>query len=403
LDTIVINELILRQVLELLKQHSRCLQRDAYAKKLYVWNTTILFLVGILKKYKSVEAIASHLSSSPWLQEMVDLTSIHGSSLNRRLDALPTEVLRQTYEELVVLCSELYGVPCPMKHLGPLTIIDSSSLTLGAVRGEWAYLQKGKNAVKLHVGFDLTGEHSGIPSRAVLSTACVADLDAEVTEALMKNKDTTYVLDRGYLDYGQFLKWDREGIFFVTRLKANSKVRVISKQPVVGSSIVQDAEVELTVPHTGETGRLRLVTYTFVDKKGKKHTVRALTNRMDLSSEDISEIYRYRWKVELFFKFMKQQLQLKKIYSAKEKAVWNQIYLNLIAYLLVEIWRQKYVPKVERRQVMTELRGQLGRSMRAILAKLGRSKERTSRGRRKKGGRPRIHPKRLKRRRILYK
>ncbi|MDG0808066.1 transposase [Cohnella rhizosphaerae] len=115
------------------------------------------------------------------------------------------------------------------------------------------------------------------------------------------------------------------------------------------------------------------------------HRVRALTNRFDVSAEDIAQMYRYRWKVELFFKFMKQQLRLKKLYSTKEQAVWNQIYLNLIAYLLVELWRQGHAPTMDRGEFITLLRAYLRKPMEALLAVLHRPKERTSRGRRKKG------------------
>lgn len=403
METIVRNTRVVRQVLGMLPRLAERRQSDAFAKKLYAWNTALLYLEGILQKRNSTKAIAQHLKSTPWMQKWTGISSIHDSALNRRLNQLPTDYCRQMYETGLEQERRLFKRLRPMNHLGPLSALDSSSLTLGKKRGEWAYTQRGRNAVKMHTCLDLTEEHSGVPHRVVLSTACVADLDAEVTEHLMVNKEATYLMDRGYIDYGQYLKWNREGIRFVARLKANSRVNVIRQQPVTSSSIEKDEEVELTDPDTGETGTFRLVTYTFVDKKGKKHRVRALTNRWDVSAAEVAQMYRYRWKIEIFFKFMKQGLQLKKIYSAKEKAVWNQIYLNLLAYLLVEIWRKTYAATMERGEAMTMLRVYLEQPVEALLAELQRKKERTSRGRRKKGGRPRIHPKKLNPQRILYK
>ncbi|MCC3377664.1 transposase, partial [Cohnella sp. REN36] len=135
---------------------------------------------------------------------------------------------------------------------------------------------------------------------------------------------------------------------------------------------------------------------------GKRHRVRVLTNRWEVSAEDVARMYRYRWKVELFFKFMKQQLGLKKIYSTKPQAVWNQIYLHLIAYMLVEMYRLQLVPASKRGAMIELLRAYLEQPWKSLLEALHRPKSRTSRGRRKKGGRPRKHPKRLKPKRILY-
>ncbi|MCC3377662.1 transposase, partial [Cohnella sp. REN36] len=139
--------------------------------------------------------------------------------------------------------------------------------------------------VKLHVRLDLTSEVGAIPSRAVLSTATVADLDAEVTGYLLAEKLVTFLLDRGYLDYGQYLRWNRTGQRFVARIKANSKIHVISERKPSASYIHQDATVELTDAKTGESGVFRLVTYTFVDHRGKRHRVRVLTNRWEVSAE----------------------------------------------------------------------------------------------------------------------
>jgi hypothetical protein len=394
--------MVLRQVLGHLNLYARGLWSDRYAKKLFVGNTVLLFLEAILTKRTSVEDIADHLPSSPWLQKWTGLVSIHASSLNRKLKDLPTDVLRQTYLDVVEQLALAFGLPNPLKHFGALAAVDATRITLGKKRGEWAYHQKGQNAVKVHTCLNLTSEQSAVPTATVLSTAAVADLDHEVMDHLVGEEGVTYLLDRGYIDYGQFLNWNRHGISFVARMKANSKVRVLREREKVSLPIQRDMEVELTEPHTGEVGRFRLVEYTFQDDKGKTHRVRALTNRWDLSSADVAQLYRYRWKVELFFKFMKQRLHLKKVYSAKRQAVWNQIYLNLIAYLLCEWCRQCVAPEQKIGRVMAKMKHYLARPWKDFLHALHPDRRRTSKGRRKKGGRPRIHPKRLKSQRLLY-
>ncbi|MBW7477866.1 IS4 family transposase [Paenibacillus oenotherae] len=402
MPTIVSKNLVIRQVIGEFVSHIPPLWQDAYAKKLFTWNTSLLYLFGILQQCRSVGSIAGYLASTPWMQKWTDLESIDPSALNRRLNDLPTDMLKQIFVELIAKYASDYGLPQPMKHLGALAAVDASSITLGKVRGEWAYQQRGQNAVKLHVRLDLTGESSGVPSRVVLSTATVADLDKEVTSVLLKERQVTYLLDRGYLDYRQYITWSQKNIRFVARIKANSKMKVIRKQAPLASNVEQDAVVEFAHPDTGACEQLRLIVYTYVDAKGKRHRVRVLTNRWDVSAEDVSQMYRYRWKVELFFKFMKQQLGLKKMYSAKPQAVWNQIYLHLIAYMLLEHCRQQVKPTYKRGEWIRLLRAYLEQPWATLLKHLQKPKQRTSRGRRKKGGRPRKHPKRLKPKRILY-
>lgn len=402
MSSIVPNRTIVRQVLKGFKRMG-IQRRDRYAKKLRVWNTSLLYLEGILRRRRSVKDIAQHVKSSPRMQKLAELKSIDPSALNRRLDDVPPEVLKQTYQELVAQYKKEHGLPKRWERLGPLAAVDSSSITLGKVRGEWAYMQRRRNAVKLHVRLDLGSDARALPSRVVLSTAAVADQDEEVTQELIHPDGVTYLLDRGFLNYGQYIEWSHCGILLVARIKANSQVRIIAKRPVHAAFVREDADVEVVHPQTGERERFRLVVYTYTDEKGKTHRVRVLTNRWDVSAEEVALMYRYRWKVELFFKFMKQQLNLAKVYSASPNAVWNQMYLNVIAYLLVELWRLRVAPTHERGDWVSLLRTYLDRPWLALLQELEKPKQKTSRGRRKKGGRPRKHPKRLQPQHIVYK
>ncbi|WP_157794169.1 transposase [Paenibacillus donghaensis] len=106
----------------------------------------------------------------------------------------------------------------------------------------------------------------------------VADMDTDVLAALVGQTGITYLFDRGYIHYTQYLQWLQAGILFVARLKQNSKVKVLKTRKVKAAGLVLDAEVELTCPKTGKTGVFRLVEYKYTDKKKKVHLVRVLTN-----------------------------------------------------------------------------------------------------------------------------
>ncbi|WP_157685504.1 IS4 family transposase [Paenibacillus donghaensis] len=396
---------LLCQVTTWLNRQASLLFGDRYAKKLKWGSTVFLFLEAILSGRTGTQAIVDHLLSSPWLQKCTGIESIHQSSLNRKLGDLPPEVLGELYLSVLQHLLEQKGPAPPKKlqKLGPLAVLDSTSLTLGRVRGKWAYLQSGKNAVKMHTCLHLTGEHTAIPMAPVLSTAAVADLDTEVVDALVPDKGVTCLVDRGYIHYAQYLKWQEEGIHFVARLKQNSQVKVLRTRKVTAAELVLDADVELKCPKTGKTGVFRLVEYLYTDKKGKRHRVRVLTNRWDVKAMEVAQLYRYRWKVELFFKFMKSSLHLKKIYSSRtSEAVWNLIYLNLIAYVLCEELRLRYAPQERIGRVLAVFRLYLSGTLADFLKHLNRAKERTSKGRRNKGGRPQTRAKRLKPQRILF-
>lgn len=395
---------VIRQALGWLDANLRLLWGDRYAKKLRFGNTLLLFLEAILQKRSSLDNIAEHLQSAPWLQRWVGLNSIHASSLNRKLARISTDTIRDLFEQRLNILWGHRGpeLPKKLKRLGPLAAVDSSSITLSLSRGKWAFRQTGESAVKMHTCLHLTGEHSAIPAAIVLSTAIVADLDSEVLEHLVLQPKTTYLLDRGYICYNQFLQWDRKQIYFVVRLKSNSKVRVLRQFKVAGSFIKRDAEVEIQDPNSQQTGVFRLVEFDFTDDKGKVHHVRVLTNRWDVQAEDVARMYQYRWKVELFFKFMKSHLHLKKVYNNKPQAVWNQIYLNLLAYVLCEEIRCLHAPDLPIGRVMSKMRVYLTHSWSEFLDHLHPLRQRTSKGRRKKGGRPRIHPEQLKKLRMIY-
>jgi hypothetical protein len=109
-----------------------------------------------------------------------------------------------------------------MNRCGTLAAVDFSTLTIGKVRGEWAYQQTGKCG-KMHTCLHLAGEQSAFPAATVLSTAVGADLDEEVLDQLVKDRRYTYLFDRGYIHYSQFLAWKRKGVQLAVRLTQQAR------------------------------------------------------------------------------------------------------------------------------------------------------------------------------------
>ena len=389
------NHNVMRQCFSWLHVNYRDLLCDHRARKLFTGQTVFLFVEAALQQRSSLKNIADHLDSRKWLQRWLKLKSIHGSSLYRKLEALPLDLLQDLFLTIVQAIGQHYAGKTGIDRLGKLRVVDSTQIRLPAVYGSWAYTSKSKNAVKMHTCLLVGDESSVCPQRVVLSTADVSDLDEQVVMGLVIEALDTYVFDRGYINYAHYCKWQAREIRFVARVKASNKFRLLTEREVSPDShVTRDADVELTDAKSGATIPLRLVEYTYRDDKNKRLHIRVLTNRWDLTAEEITDIYRYRWKIELFFKWMKQHVKLTKLHNHSEEAVWNQIYLSLIAYALCELIRLTAVPESSCWHLLQALKLYADQPMEACLEALGRKPTRTSQGRQKKAkrGRPRIHP-----------
>ncbi len=147
----------------------------------------------------------------------------------------------------------------------------------------------------------------------------------------MDDKECLYVFDRGYLDYEQFDLMTDEGYFFVSRLRKNAVVRPLEHFELPEDTVVlSDEMVVIGTTQNRSENAFRLL--KVLDSKGNQ--LKLVTNRFDLSADEIAELYKSRWAIELFFKWMKQHLNIKKLYAQSEQGVRNQVYLAMVVYCL---------------------------------------------------------------------
>ena len=163
--------------------------------------------------------------------------------------------------------------------------------------------------------------------------------DVNQLEILVDQAEATYVFDRGYLDFDRMDQLHHEGYFFVTRIKKNTKYHVFEDFETPSETvpqIISDQHVALG-SKTTLTSRFRLV--TIEDEKGKQ--LQFITNRFDLSASEVSQAYKSRWQIELFFKYIKQHMTIKNFFSQSESGVHNQLILSMIAALLTFLIKVK--------------------------------------------------------------
>jgi hypothetical protein len=210
--------------------------------------------------------------------------------------------------------------------------LDSTTIDLCLALFPWAKFRKRKGAIKLHTLLDL---HGNIPSVVIITTGKVHDVN--IIDQLIIETGAIYIMDRGYLDFTRLYKIHQASAFFVTRAKTNFSRKRLYSQPVDKATGIQcDQIVALKGYYAKKDYPEKLRRIRYFDSKNNKTFV-FLTNNFLLPAITIADLYRCRWQVELFFKWIKQHLRIKAFYGTTENAVKTQIWIAISVYVLVAI------------------------------------------------------------------
>jgi hypothetical protein len=209
-------------------------------------------------------------------------------------------------------------------------VLDSTTIDLCLKIFPWARFRKNKGAVKLHTLLDTDG---ALPEFLRITDGKVHD--STVAKKLKIPPGSYLAIDRAYHDFKQYNIYNNNNIRFVTRKKTNAKYAVIESRKVDrDKGIIADEIVEFTGYQTHKKYPHPLRIIRFFDSKSEKE-LEFLTNDLELDADIIAEIYKARWEIELFFKTIKQNLKIKRFIGNSPNAVWTQVWIALIAYLLV--------------------------------------------------------------------
>jgi transposase len=213
---------------------------------------------------------------------------------------------------------------------------DSSTIDLCLTLFPWAKFRRHKAAVKLHTLLDVVSQ---IPTVIHVTNGKVHDVN--LLDELVYEPGATYLMDRGYIDYQRLYRLHCDKAFFVTRAKKNAKFRRLESRPVnMAAGIIRDQIVRLANPSMAKCYPECLRRIVYIDPENGKRLV-FLTNHFELSAETIAALYRSRWKVELFFKWVKQNLRIKAFYGTTENAVKTQIWIAITMYVLAAVIKRR--------------------------------------------------------------
>jgi len=329
-------------------------------RKITRWSQFIALMMAQLSGRASLRDIVSNLTAQANLGSAI----VTRSTLARVNETQPYTLYESLFYKLVAHCQGLaprHG----FRFKNKLYSLDATTIDLCLSVFPWAKFRTTKGAVKVHVGLD----HDGmLPSFVTVTDGKTHDVTVGRTLALPA--DSIVVMDRAYTDYAWFNALNGKGIFFVTRQKSNASYRVIERHDVLKD---KGLTCNQTIQITGTNAKkcpisLRRIGYR--DPDTGKHYV-FLTNNFHLAAKTIADIYKARWQIELFFKYIKQNLKIKSFIGTSRNAVLTQIWIAMCAYLLLawikfssrvsgslqRIIRLLQLNLFDRRDLMTLLKG----------------------------------------------
>ena len=338
-----IGKLVFAQVLEHLPPHifRRCVQRyggERHVKRFTCQDQLRCMAFAQLSYRESLRDIEACLrAQQSKLYHMGIRALVSRSTLADANERRDWRIYADLAAALVEIARPLYvDDDFGVELANTVCALDSSTIDLCLSLFPWAPSQRTKGAVKLHTLLDLRGN---LPTFVHISTGKVGDV--KVLDLLIPEAGAFYVMDRGYLDFARLYRFDQAGAFFVTRAKSDTQLRRVYSRPVDKSSGLRcDQTVRPCGKHTPRLfpGQLRRVKY---HDATTDHTLVFLTNHFDLPALTVAELYRCRWRVELFFKWIKQHLRIKSFFGTSENAVKTQLWIAISVYLLVAILKKR--------------------------------------------------------------
>lgn len=344
----------------LAKQH----HQGGKLRKLSRWSQFIALGLGQLSGRISLRDIVSNISVQSSKLYHLGVNTVSRSSLARVNEQQPHTLYEALFNKLLSRCqgqAPKHG----FRFKNKLYSLDASTIDLCLSVFPWAKFRTTKGAVKLHVGLD----HSGyLPTFMTVTDGKTHDVT--VGRTLKLPKQSIVVFDRGYTDYKWYKLLNDNGIFFVTRQKSNASYEVIERRPVSkAQGLTSDQTIIIKGTKAGDCPvPLRRIGYR--DPETGKHYV-FLTNNFKLAAKTIADIYKARWQIELFFKWVKQNLKIKTFLGTSKNAVLTQIWVAMCMYLLLayikfcsrlslsfqQILRLLQLNLFERRDLMCLLKG----------------------------------------------
>jgi hypothetical protein len=311
---------------------------DKYTKTMNCWQQMMILMYAQIKDLTSLRDIETAIKSRKDDWEDIGVTSAARTTLSDANAGRCCAIFEGMFYRFLSKCQEI--APKHQFNVSmPVYSHDSTLIPLCLSVYPWARYRKRKGAMKLHMLLD----HEGyLPSFIDMSEGRCHDVN------IMKKPefcfpalppDSILTMDRGYIDYLWLNSLEKTGVLFIIREKSNMAYRVVGQhaEPVKSRGIISDELIEFTnfyqkkaYPHY-----LRRITYSYIDTKGNEQIITVITNNMKHAASTIADLYKGRWEIETFFRWIKQNLRIKSFVGTSENAVMTQVWIAMMLYLLL--------------------------------------------------------------------
>lgn len=303
---------------------------DRYAKSFKAWQQFLLLLYAQATGKQTLRDITGGLQVHSSQLYHLGLKPIPRSTIADGLERRNSDLFEALFHEMVRRAARL-APKHKFRFNNPLYSIDASTIDLCLSVFDWAKFRKQKGAIKLHCQLDHNGH---IPVFAHISDGKLSDIKA-AQEFFKITPDSIYCIDKGYIDFEWLYSIHKTGAFFVTRAKTNMDFRITGQHSEGGKQgVLSDRIIRLNGYASSRKYPARMRLITFKDEEtGKMYQF--ITNNFRLVAATIAAIYKQRWQIELFFKWIKQNLKIKTFLGTSRNAVMAQIWTAMIYYLLL--------------------------------------------------------------------
>jgi hypothetical protein len=313
-------------------------QGNRYVKDFSCWDQFLCLAFAQLTDRTSLRDIETCLrAQQPKLYHMGFRGRVSRTTLADANEARDWRIYRDFAQVLIAMARDLYRDAAFGVELGDTVYaFDSTTVDLCLSLFPWAQFRRRKSAVKLHTLLDVRGS---IPTSVYVTGAQVHDVN--LLDQLILEVGAFYLMDRGYVDFARLYVFTQACAFFITRAKKNLQFYLRTSRPVDRSSGVRcDQTIRLTGLRTAQRypEALRRIVYFDAEKQSR---LTFLTNNFLLLPLTIAQLYRARWRVELFFRWIKQHLHIKAFYGTSANAVKTQVWVALSVYVLVAIVKKQ--------------------------------------------------------------
>jgi hypothetical protein len=311
---------------------------NAYVKSFTCWNQLLVMLWAQITNRRSLRDIEISLNAhSDKLYRMGIGRQVKRNTLANANSLRDVAIFRELAQEMmrraskIAVRDKLLKELCKEFALSGFFAIDSSTVSLDLTKYRWTVPQKGLGGVKIHTMFDLLRK---VPSMCMITGH--EECDQVFMDDYNYQKECFYSLDKAYVKANSMYKIHKAGAYFVVRIKRNMVYDIIDSSEETDNIILADQIIKFTSrwAHNGYPDNLRLITYYSEDKN---ITLKFLTNNTELPAISIALAYKYRWDIELFFRWIKQHLRITSFYGTSHNAVAIQIYTAFITYCLIAI------------------------------------------------------------------